>query len=77
MKNCPFEKKKPYRIRKTFTSLRDSFSEGETLTFDYDSWSHYDGITGYFFKDANNNDRVWDIYDEEDIEIWEEYFEPL
>ncbi len=76
--DCPFTIGKRYRVRQTFTALRDSFVTDEVLSFDSYAWSRYDGITGYFFRQPEREAmRVWDIADDEDILIWKELFEEL
>lgn len=75
---CPFTPGRAYRVRQNFAALRDSFTAGDVLTFDSDAWSRYDGITGYFFRQAGRDRlRVWDIDDEAEIRIWQELFEEL
>ena len=77
-RECPFKRGRGYRVRRTFAALRDSFTSGEVLTFDSDAWSRYDGITGYFFRQAGREMlRVWDIGDDADIKVWKELFEEL
>jgi hypothetical protein len=77
-RTCPFTRGRLYRVRRGFASMRDSFAAGDILTFDSDAWSRYDGVTGYFFRQAGRETlRVWDIHDDADIEVWRELFEEL
>ncbi len=77
-RECPFTRGRTYRVRQSFVALRDSFTAGDLLTFDSDAWSRYDGITGYFFRQADRDSfRVWDIEDDAEIQIWRELFEEL
>jgi hypothetical protein len=62
---------------KTFTPMRGSFEEGDVLTFDKDTYSRYDGMTGYFFQDGAGVGRVWDVRDEDAIESWKNLFEEV
>ena len=77
MSNGPFAVGQRYRVLKDFKSLRDAFLAGEVLIYESTAWSRYDGITGYFFKDLGGRGRMWDIYDDEDIGIWKELFNPI
>ena len=77
MSNGPFAVGQRYRVLKDFKSLRDAFLAGEVLIYESTAWSRYDGITGYFFQDLNGRGRMWDIYDDEDIRIWKELFNPI
>ncbi|ATC63564.1 hypothetical protein CMV30_06125 [Nibricoccus aquaticus] len=58
-----FEVGKCYRVKKSFTALRDKFETGELLTYKESAYSRYDGITGHIFRDETPSTRVWDIYD--------------
>ena len=74
----PFRPGHRYRVRRDFTSLRASFRAGEVLTYDSDSYSHYHGYTGYAFRQAGSESfRVWDISDDDDLEMWREFFEEI
>ena len=69
-RECPFTRRRQYRVRQNFAALRDSFAAGDILTFDSDAWSRYDGITGYFFQQSDRETlRVWDIDDDADIDL--------
>src|SRR5688572_2993903 len=77
-RESPFIRGKCYRVRRSFSSLRDSFTAGEVLTFESHAWSRYDGITGYCFRQPGRDTlRVWDIDDETDILVWRELFEEV
>jgi hypothetical protein len=65
-------------VRRDFKSLRDSFRAGEVLTYERDTWSRYDGCTGYVFTQPNTPQlRYWDIDDDDDLAIWLELFEAM
>jgi len=67
-----------YRVRHSFTALRDSFVEGELLIYESRAYSRYDGITGYFFRQVTNPGmRWWDVYDDEPGGRWLELFEAV
>lgn len=70
----PFVVGQTYKIRLDFTALRDSFCADETLRYTGDAYSVYDSCTGYLFLDSSGQVRVWDIYDDDDVEIWQKYF---
>lgn len=75
---CPFQAGHSYRVRRSFTALRDVFKEGEVLVFESCAWSRYDGITGYFFsKPGQVGTRAWDLPDELDFGSWREFFEEI
>ncbi|MGE0377267.1 MAG: hypothetical protein AB7I48_13745 [Planctomycetaceae bacterium] len=77
-RECPFTRGRRYRVRQSFVAFRDSFTAGEVLTFDSDTWSRYDGITGYAFRQSGREMlSFWDIDDDADIQIWRELFEEL
>ncbi len=64
------------RVRRDFAGPRDSFREGEVLTYRGDCYSPYDSYTGYLFTQAGTERfRVWDVQDEEDPGIWRKLFE--
>ncbi len=74
---APFEPGRAYRVLQDFTALRDRFRAGEVLIYDSDGYSRYDGYTGYFFRQEDGEGlRIWDIADEEDLEIWTSLFAP-
>lgn len=74
----PFVIGRRYRVRRDFQSPRDSFRAGEIFTYDRDTWSRYDGCTGYVFTQAGTPAlRCWDIYDDDDLTVWLDLFEPL
>lgn len=75
---CPFRAGARYRVKQTFTAMRDRFEAGELLTYRSCAWSRYDSITGYFFvQDGSDATRIWDVGDDESVEQWRELFEPL
>ena len=49
-----FKEGKNYRVLMDSSSLRDDFKVNEILTFIKETFSRYDGYTGYFFKDEND-----------------------
>ena len=73
----PFAVGQHYRVLKDFKALRDTFLAGEVVIYESTAWSRYDGITGYFFQDLESRGRMWDIYDDEDVGIWKEFFAPV
>jgi hypothetical protein len=74
----PFRVGTTYRAKKDFTALRDSFKAGQFLTFIRCGYSWYHGIRGFFFSQPGSDEiRVWDIYDGDDIAIWQELFEEV
>lgn len=58
---CPFQVGAHYQVTRAFVAQRDEFRAGETLTFVRDAYSLYDGVTGYFFRDARGRTRVFDV----------------
>jgi hypothetical protein len=77
-RSSPFVVGQRYRVRRDFKSLRDTFRAGEVLTYERDTWSRYDGCTGYVFAQPSTSmPRCWDIYDDEDLALWLELFEAL
>lgn len=73
----PFTVGKSYRVRRSFSAMRDDFREGEVLKFNERAYSRYDGIAGYFFTDENETIRSWDVRDEDSVDVWSELFEAL
>ena len=76
----PFVKGNRYRVRKSLIAPRSAFQEGQTVVFQYASYSIYDGCTGHFFRDSQNDEFLtWDICDSEKESLlqWQEYFELL
>jgi hypothetical protein len=77
-RESPFEVGRSYRVRKDFKCLRDSFRAGEVLVFVRAAYSRYDNYTGYFFSQPGAQPaRVWDIHDDEELEIWRDLFEEI
>jgi len=77
-RESPFVVARCYRARKDFKSLRDSFHAGEVLVFVREAYSHYDNQTGFFFSQPGTHQmRVWDIHDDEKLEIWRALFEEI
>jgi len=73
-----FQRGHHYRVRRSFTALRDAFAEGELLIYESSAYSYYDGITGYFFKLAGHAEsRWWDVYDDQPGDLWLELFEAV
>jgi len=59
-------------------TLRDNFPAGEVLVFVRGAYSHYDNQTGYFFSQPGTQQtRVWDLNDDEPLEIWLDLFEEI
>jgi hypothetical protein len=74
-RDCPFEIGATYRVLKYFVAFDDAFEAGELLVFVRDAYSRYDGMTGYFFRDASGRYRRWDIADDDDLSRWKNIFE--
>ncbi len=65
-------------MRRNYKAFRDSFVEGEIVTYENDSYSAYHGYTGYIFGQVGTHQkRVWDIHDDDDLGIWRELFEEM
>ena len=73
----PFKIGRRYLVRKSFESLRDAFTEGEVVTYQEKVYSWYDGYTGFIFSDAKKDSRVWDVHDDDSVEIWSTLFQEL
>ncbi|WP_395742021.1 hypothetical protein [Prosthecobacter sp.] len=74
----PFKRGHVYRVRQSFAAFRDSFAEGEVLTFYYSAYSCYDSSTGFFFRQQGKEElRVWDVDDGTDVEMWRGLFEEM
>ena len=65
----PFKTGQNYRVRKTFKAFRDTFKEGEVLRYRTSAYSHYDGMSGFFFDDESGKNRSWDIHDDVSLDI--------
>jgi hypothetical protein len=77
-RKSPFTVGRRYRVRRDFESLRDSFRAGEVLTYDSDAWSRYHEYTVYAFSQPGAHElRVWDIRDDDELDIWRELFEEI
>lgn len=77
-RKSPFARGRSYRVRHDFKALRDSFKTGEILIFGKDAYSAYHGYTGYFFSQPGTEElRVWDIHDDEQLDIWRDLFEEI
>ncbi|WP_139340843.1 hypothetical protein, partial [Klebsiella aerogenes] len=73
-RKSPFESGNKYRVLHDFKALRDNFKVDEVLVYTKDVYSIYDSCTGYLFSDANGATRVWDVYDDDDLDRWAEHF---
>jgi hypothetical protein len=73
----PFKIGCEYRVRKSFSAMRDNFLVGEILKYKNSAHSHYDGVSGFIFSDAQNRIRVWDLPDDDSIGVWIELFEEV
>ena len=77
-RQSPFVVGRHYRVRHDFQALRDRFEAGEVLVYERDAYSRYDSCTGYFFSQPDVTYlRTWDVYDEEELEVWRELFEEI
>lgn len=72
-----FQVGRKYRVRSSFSAMRDNFREGEILRYTGSAYSRYDGITGYFFVDQNEGARAWDVRDDDSVAAWPQFFEAL
>ncbi len=73
----PFEAGRSYRVKKSFSAMRDDFREGEVLKYKKRTYSRYDGVAGHFFIDGKDSIKSWDVRDEDSVEVWSELFEAL
>lgn len=73
----PFEAGKRYKVIRDFKSLRDSFHESEELTYSKQTYSRYDGQTGYLFIDDTDTVKVIDVHDDDPIETVIEKLSPI
>jgi len=48
---------------------------GQILTFEFESWSRYDGATFYLFRDASGGICIWSLGDDDEIDGWRGSFE--
>jgi hypothetical protein len=77
-RGSPFTVGRTYRVRRDFTAHAVSFAAGEVLVYRGDVYSRYDGFTGYSFQKAGTEQfRSWEVFDDEDVEIWRELFEEV
>lgn len=76
-RNSPFSAGIKYRVLKDFDAHRDKFKLGEMLIYSKDAYSIYDSCTGYIFQSVDNSEmmRVWDVYDDENLDLWRELFQ--
>lgn len=63
-----------YQVCKAFKS-RDSFELGEVLTFVGDSYSRYDGMSGFDFRNTQGDLKRWDIHDDESMDLCSQNFQ--
>ena len=67
-----------YRAKKSFKSGPTStFSAGEVLVFERDTYSHYDNAFVYVFRSSGGEEKEWWLTEGEPKESWHEYFEQL
>lgn len=74
-RDCPFVVGSRYRTRKEFHSPRDTFLAGEVLTFERTSYSWYDNLTGFFFRDVAGRVRGEDLEDGTDLDVLNDLFQ--
>lgn len=60
-----FIKSEKYKVSDNISALRDQFKKNEILIFEKETYSIYDGITGYVFKDESGSLKVYDVPDSE------------
>ena len=42
------------------------------------NWSRYYGLTGYFFQEPDKEVlKSWDLADDQDLQIWKDFFEEI
>ncbi|MGB3619668.1 MAG: hypothetical protein WBA12_16225 [Catalinimonas sp.] len=47
---------------------------GARLTYRRSTYSHYDGLSFYHFRDAKGDIKAWVLHDDEPLDLWAEYF---
>ena len=74
----PFVAGHRYRVRHDFKALNDGFVAGEELTFIRDAYNRYDCYTVYLFSQpGTEQERSWDISDDEDLKVWRDIFKEI
>ena len=79
---CPFRIEVAYRVLHDFQSADWPFGgdgaivkAGQVLIFELVSWSRYDGMAFYLFRDASGQFCAWGLGDDEDVGRWQLFFE--
>ena len=77
-RTSPFVIGQQYKATKDFDSVFSHFAANETLVFEKEQYSHYDGASVYTFRNSLNNDtKEWWLRDEQSLELWQDYFKPI
>jgi hypothetical protein len=77
-RECPFQAGRKYRVLRSFTCFRGTFTSGEVLEFRFDAWSRIHAVTGYFFQEEDKEVlKAWDLSDGERLEQWKDLFEEV
>jgi hypothetical protein len=74
----PFVVGQRYRVNKSFASAFSNFTADETLVFEKEQYSRYDSSSVYVFRNVSSNEaKEWWLHDEQPLESWQEYFQPI
>lgn len=77
-RSCPFEKNKHFRIKQNFSKFSQQFREGQILEFVEETYSRYDNMAVYVFKDISTGQLLsLEIIDAESPEQWWNFFEKI
>jgi hypothetical protein len=77
-RQSPFIVGRQYRVRQDFKAVRDRFLAGQVLKFEGDAYGSSSRCSGYFFSLSGAEQlRVWDVRDDQDLDIWRELFEEI
>lgn len=73
-----FEKGKTYRVVQSFSKFSDNFCEGDKLLLLDETYSRYDGLRIYSFRNiATGKDVLFQVGDDESIQDWTRFFESI
>lgn len=77
-RTSPFIFGKQYKAKKDFASGSSYFTAGEILVFEKAQYSHYDSSSVYVFNNVLKKEaKEWWLRDDQPLESWQEYFQPL
>ena len=76
-RKSPFQEGKRYMPRKSFKGVYDSFEEKEILLYQRESYSAYDQIAIYIFRDKAGHLKRWTLHDDLSLESWHQFFQPV